>query len=117
MYQLGTKTMDLIKKEAKGKKYLKLNIGIVIGEQKFLKTFDENGEIEFENSVYEIGSITKTFTTSLLAKYVHENRIQLSDSISKYFQELDPDKYYPTIKRLATHTSAIQNINLAAGME
>ena len=105
MYQLNTKTMDLIKKEAKGKKYLKLNIGIMVGEQTFLKTFDENGEIEYENSIYEIGSITKTFTTTLLAKFVYENRIQLSDNISKYFQELDSDKYYPTIKRLATHTS------------
>ena len=105
MYQFERKTMNLIKKASKGKKHLKLNIGVMIGDQTIIKTFGENDEIEYENNIYEIGSITKTFTTSLLAKYIQENRIQLSDNINKYISKLDSDKYYPSLKRLATHTS------------
>ena len=105
MYQLNDKIMNLIKKEAKGKKYLKLNIGVLIGDQTILKTFGETREIEYESNIYEIGSITKTFTASLLAKYAFENKVQLNDSIQKYIPDLDSGKYYPTLKRLATHTS------------
>lgn len=54
MYQFDTKIMDLIKKTSQGKKFLKLNIGVMIGNQAIIKTFDENGEIEYENNIYEI---------------------------------------------------------------
>ena len=53
---------------------------------------------------YEICSISKTFVGLLVAKLVKENKINLDDSISKYL-DLDNNKYYPTIKRLLTHTS------------
>ena len=105
MYKLAPKTMNLIRKTSKGKKFLKLNIGVMIGSQTIMKTFGENGEVEYENNVYEIGSITKTFTASLLAKYVYENKVQMNDSISKFIHELDSDRYYPSLKRLCTHTS------------
>ena len=77
----------------------------MIGNQFHLKTFNETGEADYENSIYEIGSITKTFTALLLSKYVNENRMQLTDSISKYIPELDRDKYFPSLLKLATHTS------------
>jgi len=105
MYQINKKIIDQIMKEAKGKKHLKLNIGLMIEGETILKTFDETGEIEYENNIYEIGSITKTFTASLLAKYVWEKKVQLNDTIGKYIPNLDPDTYYPTLKRLASHTS------------
>ena len=105
MYKISAKIMNLIKKTSKSKKHLKLNIGIMIGDNTVLKTYNENEEIEFEDNIYEIGSITKTFTATLFAKYVCENKIQLNDSIQKYIPELDPVKYYPNLKSLATHTS------------
>jgi len=40
----------------------------------------------------------------LLAKYVHEGKMSLDDPISKYVDGLD-DGYYPTLRRLATHTA------------
>jgi CubicO group peptidase (beta-lactamase class C family) len=112
MYQFSPKALKLIEKEAKGKKFLKLNIGVMIGEQTMIKTFGENGEIEYENNIYEIGSIGKTFTASLLAKFVHEKKVQLGDSINKYIHDLDSDKYYPSLKRLATHTSGYTEYQL-----
>jgi len=105
MDKLEQKSLNLIKKFTKGKKHLKLNIGFLIDNKTTSMTFDETGEIDFENHIYEIGSLTKTFTASLLAKYVYENKMSLNDPINKYIPELVQDKYYPSLLKLATHTS------------
>ena len=58
------------------------------------------------NYDYEIGSITKTFTAMLVSKAIEEERINLDVSISNYL-ELE-NRYYPTIKRIITHTSGLK---------
>ena len=58
------------------------------------------------NYDYEIGSISKTFTAMLISKALEEGRINLDDSISNYL-ELE-NRYYPTIKRIITHTSGFK---------
>jgi len=105
MYQLNSSTIKLIQKTTKGKKFIKLNIGFMIDNQVIIKTFGETDEIDYENNVYEIGSLTKTFTASILAKYVYENKMRLNDSIEKYISGLNPNCYYPSLQRLATHTA------------
>jgi CubicO group peptidase (beta-lactamase class C family) len=102
---LDANTVSLIEKTLKGKKHIKLNIGIMTGKQTVIKTFGENGEVGYEDSIYEIGSITKTFTASLMAKCISQNKMRLNDSISKYIPGLDPDRYYPSLQRIATHTA------------
>jgi CubicO group peptidase (beta-lactamase class C family) len=39
-----------------------------------------------QNTIYEIGSITKTFTSTLLAHAVLENKVELDDDIRKYIE-------------------------------
>ncbi|MGB3375958.1 MAG: serine hydrolase domain-containing protein [Microbacterium sp.] len=68
-----------------------------------------------ERRVYEIGSITKTFTTALLSKAIDEGRISLDDSIDEYL-DLPPKDYYPTIRRIATHSSGYKREYLALNM-
>lgn len=75
--------------------------------------YDENGitynvyGAEYNlNYDYEIGSITKTFTAMLVSKSIDEGRINLDDNISNYL-ELE-NRYYPTIKRIITHTSGLK---------
>ncbi len=80
----------------------------------------QNGEVDFtvygENATilpshefsYEIGSVTKTFTTALLCKTIEEGKAQLSDSIDKYIK-LGQYDHYPTLQQLATHTSGYKN--------
>ena len=58
------------------------------------------------NYDYEIGSITKTFTAMLVSKAIKEGKVNLDDSISNYL-ELE-NRYYPTIKRIITHTSGFK---------
>ena len=104
MHKLGSELSALIERECKGKTHIKLTVGTLVDGKQAIQTFGANGEVPNENYIYEIGSITKTFTTSLLAKYIHGGKMSLDDSISKYVEELG-DGYYPTLKRLATHTA------------
>jgi len=63
------------------------------------------------NTVFEIGSITKVFTSLLLADMVQRGEVALTDPVSKY---LPPNVKMPerggkkiTLVDLATHTSAL----------
>jgi len=105
MMHIDSATLELIKESCSGKEHIKLTIGMLVDGEKSIQVFDQTGQIEDESHIYEIGSITKTFTSSLLAKYIHEQKMSLSDSIQKYIEGLDSKKYYPTLKRLATHTA------------
>lgn len=100
-----------------------LSIGILKDGQESYHVYGNNGEVlSDEEHVYEIGSVTKTFNTSLLMKAILEGKASLDDSISKYLS-LPQDEYYPDFKRLVTHTSGYKNIylddtlfrNIAAG--
>lgn len=106
MFEISDKTLRLIKKTCRGKKHLRLTIGYLIDDNSVIKIYKENGELNSSKKYhYEIGSITKTFTVSLLSKYIFENKMSLNDSIHKYIEELKGNGYYPTLLRLATHSS------------
>jgi serine-type D-Ala-D-Ala carboxypeptidase/endopeptidase len=64
-----------------------------------------------ENTLFDIGSITKTFTTTILADMVNNGTVNLDDPIEKY---LPPTVRVPTyngykitLEHLATHTSGL----------
>jgi serine-type D-Ala-D-Ala carboxypeptidase/endopeptidase len=63
-----------------------------------------------EDTIFEIGSITKVFTTLALMDMVDKGKVQLDDPIEKFLPEakvpeLDGTKI--TLRHLATHTSGI----------
>jgi len=106
MQSFSPETKSLINKFCKGRTHIKLSIGTLAKDEANFSLFGVNGdELPYENHGYEIGSMTKTFVGILLAKYIHEGKMSLDDSISKYIDGLDATKYYPTLKRLVTHTS------------
>jgi serine-type D-Ala-D-Ala carboxypeptidase/endopeptidase len=69
-----------------------------------------------ENTLFDIGSITKTFTTTILADMVNNGTVKLDDPIEKY---LPPTVRVPTyngnkitLEDLATHTSGLPDLPL-----
>lgn len=84
---------------------VKLTIGLLKADQTSFAVLGADSEklepVEYE---YEIGSISKTFTASMLCKAVTDGKIGLEDSIAKYLP-LDSDAFFPTVRSLATHTS------------
>ena len=68
----------------------------------------ENKVKSNENSKYRIGSISKTFTTVLILKAVEEKKLELSQTIGKWFPTIkNSDKI--TLKNLLNHRSGIHN--------
>lgn len=63
-----------------------------------------------EKTLFEIGSITKLFTSVLLAEEVNAQKISLSDSIAEYVPDLSVSSNYfnkITLLNLATHTTGL----------
>lgn len=83
-----------------------ISIAVIENGKVSYYTFGYGGE---ENGLYdfEIGSISKTFVALLCAKAINENKLNITDNISKYL-DLDDSKYYPTVERLLTHTSGYE---------
>jgi D-alanyl-D-alanine carboxypeptidase len=61
-----------------------------------------------KNTVYGIGSISKTFTAVLVLKGVEEKRIDLNQTIDKYFPTIENSNKI-TIEDLLYHRSGIHN--------
>lgn len=68
----------------------------------------ENKVKATEKSKYRIGSITKSFTTVLILKAVEENKLNLNQTIDKWFPEILNAKDI-TVKHLLSHRSGIHN--------
>jgi CubicO group peptidase (beta-lactamase class C family) len=77
------------------------------------KISDADQEAPTENTIYEIGSITKTFTATVLAQMVAEGKVSLADPISKYLPKdlvSWPADNPITLLDLATHKSGLPRI-------
>ena len=111
---------DTIKKFAKDKKIPCISVGI-INKDGTTEEF-HYGEIKkgsnitpTSDTIYEIGSMTKTFTAILAVKLQEEGVLSLDDPITKYlpeFIETNFDKNKITLYHLITHTSGIVEIAL-----
>lgn len=66
--------------------------------------------IENQNKVFEIGSITKVFTSTVLASLVEEGKIKLTDKINSYYSFPFKDNINLNFKDLANHTSGLPRL-------
>lgn len=95
-----------------------INIGIVYRGKAYSYHYGENvkgsGKLPSDDLYYNIGSIAKTFTGTLLAQAVIDKRIGLHDDIRKYLPGIYPNLQYQghpvTVVQLANHTSGLPGI-------
>ena len=94
-----------------------LSIGIikngVIHTYNYGETQQGNGILPDANSIYEIGSITKTFTATLLAYYTDEGKVKLNDPITKYLPDSvasNKELQGVTLEMLSNHTSGLPRL-------
>ncbi|WP_257668040.1 serine hydrolase domain-containing protein [Parapedobacter tibetensis] len=85
------------------------------------ETEKDNKRLPDENTLFEIGSISKTFTATLLAYLSETQQLNLDDTITKYLPDSvvgNVDLKRITLKQLANHTSGLPrlptNINATA---
>jgi CubicO group peptidase (beta-lactamase class C family) len=94
-----------------------LSIGIykggVTSTYNYGETARANNNLPTSGTIYEIGSITKTFTTALLAWYVNEGKLKLTDTITRYLPDsvaANPALQGVTVVTLSNHTSGLPNL-------
>jgi CubicO group peptidase (beta-lactamase class C family) len=75
------------------------------------ETAKGNNNIPDNRTIFEIGSISKTFTAILLADAVNKGKIKLDDPVNKYLPDSIPaikfDGVSVTVKSLINHSSGI----------
>ena len=93
-----------------------ITIGIIKDGHTSWDVYGKDGKkISSKLHTYEIGSLTKTITATLICKAADEGKICIDDTIDKYL-DLPQDKEYPTIADLLTHTSGYKEYYLESPM-
>ncbi len=116
---LSTELDQLVQEEASVYMQDPARVGISIGVFKDGKSYFYNygttelgkSELPTSKSVYEIASITKTFTGTLLAHALVDGKIRLDDDIRRYldgsYPNLEFEKHPITIAHLTNHSSGL----------
>lgn len=100
----------------KGNNDAVITVGIIKDGQTSYTVYGENGkELPQELYIYEIGSLTKTFTASMISRAIQEDKIDISATIDQYLT-LQEGNTYPTIEELLTHTSGYKAYYLESSM-
>lgn len=106
MTGIGDKAAAMLDRYMRDSRNLRVSVGVLHGEQRFVADYaDGQPADKSAPRIFEIGSITKTFTGSLLCKLLYQGRIRLDDRVSDFFGDLEEGYYYPTVEQLATHTA------------
>lgn len=93
-----------------------ITVGILQnGEASYTVYGADAKELPHLEHVYEIGSVTKTFTAALMSRAIEEGRIE-SDRTLDHYLDLPTGNVYPTIAELLTHTSGYKGFYFAAPM-
>jgi CubicO group peptidase (beta-lactamase class C family) len=86
--ELPADTADYLRKSVDGGTYVGVIVGLVDGDQVTIQSFGraskETGKAPDADTGFAIGSITKTFTATLLASEVIAGRMKLDDPVQKY---------------------------------
>ena len=96
----------LIEKGFSGVILVAKNDSILFNKAYGRKNNQENG-LNDVNTVFDICSITKQFTSAAILKLSMQNKVSVNDKISKYFDAVPNDKKNITIHQLLTHTSGL----------
>ena len=110
------KKIDTKIREAMKRKEL---VGLVVGILKngnpsyycYGETKKGSGQLPNEHTIFEIGSLTKTFTGTLLAYAVLDGKASLNDPVNNYLPDSIPSLEYEgtpvTLVTLSNHTSGL----------
>lgn len=106
---------EIVKKYIKGRKPVGLVVGLLNrNNNQIIKVGEVEKESQVplaEDTIFEIGSVSKTFTSVLLGKFQNQGLLNLNDSITKFLPELRNNITLEriTLFDLATHTSGLSN--------
>lgn len=107
---------DILAFTTKDNENAAITVGVIQNGEVSYRVYGMNAEVLPQTEhIYEIGSLTKTVTSALVFKAVDAGKLSLDDSIDRYL-ELPSKSYYPTIRRLVTHSSGYKEYYLETPM-
>lgn len=109
---------SLVRAYARDQLMVGMSIGLIRHDSLFVYNYGEtnrtNGRLPTDSTLYEIGSISKTFTATLLADAVGWGPMKLNDPINRYLPDslptLQRDGAVITLQMLANHTSGLPRL-------
>jgi len=111
---LKTNIETLVTPYLVNKENINLVVGVIDQEEKsvfgFGKIGDSLSDKVNENTIFEIGSITKVFTATLLSSLVENKRIELTTPIKDLHEGYKHISEKITIEKLVTHTSGLPRL-------
>ena len=78
---------------------------------------ENNKKIIPSNSIFRIGSFSKTLTGTLLMKLYQNKQIEIDSSVGHYINNLPIDKNHITLRQIAGHKSGIRHYKDGDGMK
>jgi len=99
-FELENKAMGTVSIFENGKEIYQKNVGFINAKTKTPPNKDTK---------FRIGSITKTFTATIILQQVDEGKLSLNTLLKEYFPEL-PNAHKITIEDLLRHQSGLANI-------
>lgn len=104
----GLSFREALEYTLEGKDGAAITVGVLKDGKASYTVYGKDGaELPHVARAYEIGSLTKTFTAALVQRAINDGRLSMSGVLDEYL-ELTPGNGYPTIRRLATHTSGFK---------
>ena len=103
---------DYLREVMNGQAIPGLSVGVAIGGRRvFVAGFGmanlEHGVAASSGTVYEVASLTKTFTAALILLLAHEGRLKLDSPVTDYVGQL-PDAWKDvTLRHILTHVSGL----------
>lgn len=88
-----------IRVESKGHLLTSENLGFA--DRKYLKPVSDN-------TLFAIGSVTKQFTAAAVMQLESQERLALTDPLSRFFKDVPADKAPITLQQLLTHSSGLR---------
>jgi D-alanyl-D-alanine carboxypeptidase len=90
-----------------------ISVGVVRGKDTLLFKGYGYADLEFDvptpdRAIYEIGSVTKQFTSSSILLLAEQGKLSLDDELTKYLPSYPTQGNKLTIRRLMDHTSGIK---------
>lgn len=82
--------------------------GAVIFEKGYGYKNKDTKALNDANSIFQIGSITKQFTATIILQLAEQKKLSLQDSLVKYIPDY-PNGNQITIEELLTHTAGVYN--------
>jgi D-alanyl-D-alanine-carboxypeptidase/D-alanyl-D-alanine-endopeptidase len=122
---LKTKLDSVVDKAARtyliNPKRVGFSLGFIANGKTYIYNYGEtapgSGKIPTQHSIYEIGSITKTFTGLLVAHAIKEGKMELTADIRKYLPDSYPNLQYPgggevKVAYLLAHVAKFPNASI-----